>query len=388
MARISEFEQSNQDSVEVAISAAEYANLGTGPGQLQLKVGAFTKNGADYGAPQALSTNQADWKLDPDTGEYVFVLLNKFYQHNGNYQGIALASVNSDGDAVEVYDAYMIGTFGVSDFDFNTTADTVTSSTWIPVGTEFTDIQQGNPINPPGGDGSATLRWDAPDIDNPVVQVDSGLGDTGTAPPCFTRGTKIATAVGARAIEDLQEGDLVLTRDNGLQAIRWIGSVTFSAVEMEAQPNLRPIRIRANVLGANTPEKDLEVSPQHRILVRSKIAQHMFGTDEVLIGAKHLSEVDGIDAVEDAEEVEYFHMLFDKHEIVISNGAETESLFVGPQALKSVGAAARKEILTLFPELRDPDTSEDRIPVRPLITGRKGRQLVMRHSKNSRGLVF
>lgn len=84
-------------------------------------------------------------------------------------------------------------------------------------------------------------------------------------------------------------------------------------------------------------------------------------------------------------EVEYFHMLFDRHEVVISNGAETESLFTGPEALKSLGAAAVAEIFAIFPELKDPNNGL--APARPLVPGRKGRSLASRHAQNNVALV-
>src|SRR5690606_24870473 len=114
---------------------------------------------------------------------------------------------------------------------------------------------------------------------------------------------------------------------------------------------LRPIRIRAGALGNGTPSSDLVLSPQHRVLVRSRIAQKMFGATEVLVAARQLLLLDGIDIATDLTEVEYFHMLFDRHEVVISNGALTESLYTGAQALQAVGKAARDEIFTLFPQL-------------------------------------
>ncbi len=79
----------------------------------------------------------------------------------------------------------------------------------------------------------------------------------------------------------------------------------------------------------------------------------MFGATEVLAVAKQLLQIEDIDIVQDIEGVEYFHVLFDGHEIVISNGAETESLYTGKEALMGVGPAAREDIFTLFPELRD-----------------------------------
>lgn len=203
--------------------------------------------------------------------------------------------------------------------------------------------------------------------------------------PCFARGTLIRTDGGDVAIEDLSAGDLVLTADHGLQPIRWIGTSPISAETLSEKSNLRPIRICAGALGQNSPASDLIVSPQHRVLVRSKIAQKMFGTDEVLVAAKQLLQIDGIDIATDMAEVEYFHMLFDQHEVVLSNGAETESLFTGPEALKSVGREARAEIFAIFPQLCHDDYEPS--PARPLASGRMGRKLAVRHMRNNKVLV-
>ena len=203
--------------------------------------------------------------------------------------------------------------------------------------------------------------------------------------PCFASGTLILTEGGELAIETLAVGDKVVTRDNGAKLIRWMGSRKVAAAGLARTPKLRPIRIRAGALGANTPSSDLIVSPQHRILVRSKIARKMFGADEVLVAAKQLVVLDGIDVAEDMESVEYFHILFDRHEVVFSNGAETESLYTGPEALKAVGKAAQDEIFTLFPELRDRDYAA--AGARVLASGRTARRLAMRHAQHGRPLV-
>ncbi|MDO5658808.1 MAG: Hint domain-containing protein [Paracoccus sp. (in: a-proteobacteria)] len=202
---------------------------------------------------------------------------------------------------------------------------------------------------------------------------------------CFAAGTMIETVTGAVAVEDLREGDLVVTRDNGLQRLRWIGSNAMSAGRLAASPSMQPIRIRRHALGKNVPSQDLLVSPQHRVLVRSKIAQKMFGTDEILVAAKQLLQVEGIDIASDLSEVTYYHFLFDRHEIVISNGAETESLYTGPEALKTVGAAALDEIFAIFPELRARDYAP--VSARHLASGRMGRKLATRHAQNRKALV-
>ena len=200
---------------------------------------------------------------------------------------------------------------------------------------------------------------------------------------CFGADAMIGTATGEAAAGSLSVGDLVQTRDAGLQAIRWIGTRTLTAAELDANPKLRPIRIRKGALGSGLPVADLIVSPQHRMLVRSKIAQKMFGAMEVLVAAKQLCQIHGIDVAEDMTEVTYVHFLFDDHQIVLANGAEAESLHTGEEALKSVGPAAAEEIFTLFPELRN---GGERPAARVLTSGRLGRKLVVRHAQNDKPL--
>jgi len=202
---------------------------------------------------------------------------------------------------------------------------------------------------------------------------------------CFAAGTLIETERGFVAVEELKVGDLVATQDNGYQPIRWIGSVKLGAAALKAKPKLLPIRIKAGALGKKTPSTDLLVSPQHRVLVRSKVALKMFGAMEVLVAAKQLLQIEGVDIATDIENVEYFHFLFNQHEVVNSNGAATESLYTGAQALKTVGTAAREEIFSLFPELREEEFTP--APARPLPSGRKARKLAVRHVRHNYAMV-
>ena len=75
--------------------------------------------------------------------------------------------------------------------------------------------------------------------------------------------------------------------------------------------------------------------------------------------------------------------MFDKHQIVYSNGLPTETLFTGPMALKSLSSESRLEIQTLFPEICN--TGYLPKPARPMLESRKlVRKLVLRHQKNSK----
>ena len=204
---------------------------------------------------------------------------------------------------------------------------------------------------------------------------------------CFTRGTMIKTIDGERAIEDLRQGDLVWTKDDGFQPIQWIGSKALDQATLEAAPNLRPVRIKAGAMGRGLPKRDLIVSPQHRVLVNSKIVQRMTKEDEVLVSAKHLLQINGVDYL-DADGVEYFHFLFDKHQIVLAEGAESESLFTGPEALAAVEPEAREEILEIFPELASMDYDATITAVRPILSGRQSRKLTVRHVQNRKALLM
>ena len=168
--------------------------------------------------------------------------------------------------------------------------------------------------------------------------------------PCFTPGTAIATPKGERLVEELSVGDRIITRDNGIQEIRWIGAKALSGRDLMAAPHLRPILIQKGSLGNGLPERDMLVSPNHRILVNNDKAAYYFDESEVLAAAKHMTGLAGVDAVETMGTT-YIHFMFDQHEVVLSNGAWTESFQPGELTLKGIASEQRDEILELFPEL-------------------------------------
>ena len=173
---------------------------------------------------------------------------------------------------------------------------------------------------------------------------------------CFTPGTMILTDRGEVAVETLHAGDMVMTRDNGLQPLRWVGQRKVSRAQLVLDPDLRPVRIARGALGPEGPAQSMMVSPQHRVLVTGGRAELLFGTDEVLVPAKHLvGQVDATRVLPDAG-VTYIHILFDRHEIVQSDGIWTESFQPAERSLNAMEAAVRDEILKLFPELAS-DTS-------------------------------
>ena len=168
--------------------------------------------------------------------------------------------------------------------------------------------------------------------------------------PCFTPGTRIATPKGERLVETLTVGDRVLTRDHGILSIVWAGHRTLPADELKNAPQLRPILIRSGSLGNNLPERDMLVSPQHRMLVVSELAREHFGEVEVLVAAKDMTKLPGIDAV-NVPGTTYLHFMFDKHQIVLADGTWTESFQPNDYALKGVEPSQRQELFQICPSL-------------------------------------
>jgi len=168
---------------------------------------------------------------------------------------------------------------------------------------------------------------------------------------CFTPGTTIATMTGEVPVEKLQVGDRVFTRDNGAQPITWIGRKKISLGNGTLSQKLQPILIRKGALGYGLPDRDVLVSPNHRVLLAERAAQLLFEENEVLVAAKHLVGMPGVEHWVSAQ-VDYIHFMCEGHEIVLSNGAWTETFQPGDYSMAGMGAAQREEIYALFPELR------------------------------------
>lgn len=159
---------------------------------------------------------------------------------------------------------------------------------------------------------------------------------------CFARGTRIETAEGFVAVEDLRDGMLVETMDHGLQPVRRVLSKV-----VDGSGALAPVMIEAGVLGNVRP---LRVSPHHRMAITGWRAELLTGEPEVLAEARHL--VDGARVrTERVEEVEYFHLLMDRHEIIFAEGAPTESYHPFAADAEDLSPATLAEIEAIFPGL-------------------------------------
>jgi len=205
---------------------------------------------------------------------------------------------------------------------------------------------------------------------------------------CFTPGTMIATPSGARPIEKLGPGDLVRTIEGKYVPVLWSGKRELRLDDMAGKPECMPVRFEVGSLGDNLPEKPLEVSPQHRIMLKSRIAERMFGKDEVLVPARWFVGLPGVTRVKGIRPTQYIHLLVEGHQVLLANGAPAESLYVGKEARKMLGKTNWKAVRSRIKGAPFVNGKPTMAPARTLVDGKKAKQLVARQVRNSkRGLI-
>jgi hypothetical protein len=149
----------------------------------------------------------------------------------------------------------------------------------------------------------------------------------------FARGTHITLANGLqKRIEELNVGEKVLTRDNGPREIRWIGRQTVRATGAFA-----PILIAK---GALNNSGDLMLSPNHRLFIYQRRDHVKVGRSEVQVRARNLVNGDTV-VQSDGGFVDYFQLMFDKHEIIYAEGIAAESLLVDTRVRPVIPADLR-----------------------------------------------
>ncbi|MEO6839708.1 MAG: Hint domain-containing protein, partial [Bradyrhizobium sp.] len=161
-------------------------------------------------------------------------------------------------------------------------------------------------VTPTGSSG-----WDI--VENKSISATSlPTLQVGTA--CYCPGTLILTDCGEVAVEILSIGDVVMTMSGAARPIKWIGRRSYAGRFAFGQKDILPICIKTGALDENTPRRDLWISPHH--------AMYLEG---VLIEARDL--VNGISVVqaETVDQVEYFHIELETHDVLVVEGSFSES---------------------------------------------------------------
>jgi len=132
--------------------------------------------------------------------------------------------------------------------------------------------------------------------------------------PCYCRGTLILTDRGEIPVEDLCIGDLLVTISGEAKEVRWIGQRSYSGRFAAGNREVLPVRFTAGALGDDVPKRDLWVSPLHAMFI-----------DGVLIPALALVNGSSIIQAEAIDLVEYFHLELAVHDVILAEGAASET---------------------------------------------------------------
>ena len=242
---------------------------------------------------------------------------------NGESRAVALSNTETG----EVIDAYAVGGSHIA-----LTGGPAAGTTELRTGTSGSNT---------------TIQWNSDRVKTVAAQTPDASNVV-----CFCKGNYIETPSGPHNISDLRVGDMVHTLDRGAVAIQWIGVSKWRKDQVKYSDRLRPVLIPAEALGPRAPECNLYVSPQYRLLIQSSDAI-CDTSEEVFVSAKHLIGHIGNWHSPKNNCVEYYHIWLGKHEIIKSNGAYTESFFLGAMALNALTPSQRlalaKTVLKLCP---------------------------------------
>ena len=189
--------------------------------------------------------------------------------------------------------------------------------------------------------------------DNHSMQSDNGgasyysqsASNKNTIPACYARGTRIATPDGERRIETLKVGDLVCTADGNPVEIRWL----WRRMEHFDRPDAEfPMRFTSECLGAGRPQRSLVVSAQHRIAVG--FPDQLANEPKALVPAKALANLAGVHVMHARKSIQWWHIVCDRHVLLLANGIVSESMLLGPQMYRAFTREERAELRRALPD--------------------------------------
>jgi Hint domain len=131
-------------------------------------------------------------------------------------------------------------------------------------------------------------------------------------------------------------GDRVVTQAGALRRVKWIGRRSYDGRFVAGRPEVLPILVKAGALADGVPRRDLMLSPHHAL---------WFDTG-VLVPVEHLLNGVSIVQVEAVDQVDYFHIELDSHDVILAEGAAAES-FVDCDSRQMFHNAA--EFVQLYP---------------------------------------
>ncbi|MEL7344754.1 MAG: Hint domain-containing protein [Pseudomonadota bacterium] len=165
-------------------------------------------------------------------------------------------------------------------------------------------------------------------------------------------GANLRTPCGQRRVENLRPGDLVVTRDSGLQPVRLIWTHSVCAADVAANPGLAPVWLGPRAIGPMMPQRGLRLAPGHRVLIPGWRLVDQADTAACLVAAHEISGSTDAAYVDRSEDnFVLYNIVFDTHQIFCANGLPVESFHVSREARASLQPDVRAELDRVFPDL-------------------------------------
>jgi len=171
--------------------------------------------------------------------------------------------------------------------------------------------------------------------------------------PGLTSHAPVATPHGYMAAGHLKRGDTVITDDGEVAPVLQTVKLT-----VPAYGHFRPVRLRAPFFGLR---QDILIAPHQRLVMGGSQVEYMFGTEAVLIPARHLVNRVSAFHADGPDLVTYHHLLLPEHKALIVAECPIESLYIGRLRRKPVALAA--SLLARFERARLPEHARPVWPV-------------------------
>lgn len=164
-------------------------------------------------------------------------------------------------------------------------------------------------------------------------------------------GANLRTPCGDRHVEYLRAGDLVVTRDNGLQPVKMIWTQSFTSAEISADPSLAPIVLQPRAIGPMMPKKRLLVGGAHRLLIPGWRLEDEEDTENCLVPARDVDCLAGAEPARPELDVTYYNVVFDVPQVFCANGLPVESFTPSAETIRHLPKSVRESLEKAFPDL-------------------------------------
>lgn len=192
------------------------------------------------------------------------------------------------------------------------------------------DLRTTAPLIPGRSYETVSVESDSPPVENTAQADPERLG--------LMAGTLIMTTKGEIPVEALQPGDRVITRDRGMQPVRWIGRHTD-----KSDAPLAPVAFAPGTL---KNARTLFVAPGTGVVVKGAEALANYGVKEALVPARTIS-AKGVIGQDRAGQIDYIQLAFERHEIVYAEAAAVESFLIDQAGMDTLNPDQIEQLLGL-----------------------------------------